>query len=671
MKKFLKKNIIVVLFLIIPFFKPIGLSYLGFIDYGFKVWKLISMIIIMFILIKEIHKEKKINADRNFIGLVAFWMIYLTNCLINRTISITVLSNIISIFLIFEIINYECKKNNGNELLDALEILFTIYLILQFVSVLYISIMNKPVFYPINNDYIYFLGTDNYSAFQIIPMLTIIIYNNTLKRNSLCVKNILLTLIVVMCNIITKSYTAMLATIVLLIFLIFNSKIKNITKFLSIKKVIVAYIILMVLILGFNIQNIFTNVLENQMKKGITLNSRTIIWTDALELIKEKPLFGYGILRNEMVKSYSLYGVEHAHNMLLDLLLKTGVLGTIAYIVFLIKTISNDLFNSKSNILYLGLLAFFILSFMDFYPEILTLYLLIGIIYHSKSFETKEKQSMKLGVVVLNYNNYEETEKCVNSILKQKMVKMEIVIVDNGSINQSYNKLFDLFDKYSNIHLIKSKINLGYAKGNNLGIEYLKNIGINCIFVANSDLYFASENTMKQILDSYESGVGVITPLIQNLDGKIDQRVAYKRRFLYLRIIKKILEINFGVLSPNNKHKKNDRANIIIENNKKLIGIQRNCYVIAGSGFLLTPDFFANYSKLFSETFLYFEEYAIIIMLYKAKLLTKIANNDKIIHRGAASSYNGENADIVKLNYMKESSKKICKLIFTIKKHIN
>lgn len=278
---------------------------------------------------------------------------------------------------------------------------------------------------------------------------------------------------------------------------------------------------------------------------------------------------------------------------------------------------------------------------------------------------------MKLGVVVLNYNNYEETEKCVNSILKQKMVKMEIVIVDNGSINQSYNKLFDLFDKYSNIHLIKSKINLGYAKGNNLGIEYLKNIGINCIFVANSDLYFASENTMKQILDSYESGVGVITPLIQNLDGKIDQRVAYKRRFLYLRIIKKILEINFGVLSPNNKHKKNDRANIIIENNKKLIGIQRNCYVIAGSGFLLTPDFFANYSKLFSETFLYFEEYAIIIMLYKAKLLTKIANNDKIIHRGAASSYNGENADIVKLNYMKESSKKICKLIFTIKKHIN
>ena len=274
---------------------------------------------------------------------------------------------------------------------------------------------------------------------------------------------------------------------------------------------------------------------------------------------------------------------------------------------------------------------------------------------------------MKIGIVVLNYNNYEETKNCVNSLLKQKDTLIDIVIVDNGSINNSYDELYSAFNKYKNIHLILSKENLGYAKGNNLGINYLRKKGIKYIFVANSDIYFSSEFILKQILDNYESGVGLIVPLIQNLNGTIDQRVVYKKKFLYLRIIKKILQINYG----NSKTKKSDKKDSLIENNKKLVGLQKDCFVISGSGFLLTPDFFENYSGLFPKTFLYFEEWATIIMLYKAKLLTKIANTDKIIHKGAASSYNGKNADSVKLKYMKESSKKIFGLIFTLKKYIN
>lgn len=179
MKLKLNKNLIFILFLLIPFFKPIGLSYFNTINNIFKIWKLISMMIIAYIILKD----KKVYFDRNFLGLFLFWIVYLINNLINKTDCINILSNTISIFLIFEMINYECKKNQGNELLNALELLFTVYLTLQIISVFYINITHKAIFQPIENDYIYFLGTDNYSAFQIIPMLTIIIYNNALRKN--------------------------------------------------------------------------------------------------------------------------------------------------------------------------------------------------------------------------------------------------------------------------------------------------------------------------------------------------------------------------------------------------------------------------------------------------------------------------------------------------------
>lgn len=270
---------------------------------------------------------------------------------------------------------------------------------------------------------------------------------------------------------------------------------------------------------------------------------------------------------------------------------------------------------------------------------------------------------MKVGIVVLNYNKYEETIKCVESALKQIDVESSIVIVDNGSKNNSFEILKNKYSSYTNITIIKSDYNLGYAKGNNLGINYLRECNIDYIFVANSDIVFSTNSILRDICNGYEKDIGLIVPLIKNLNGTIDQRVVYKKRLLYLRIIKKIFEININFINKFfNYNKKN--KDLLIEKNKTISGKNNDIYVISGSAFLLTPDFFSNYSGLYPETFLYFEEWATIIYLHKAKLSTKIINTNPIIHLGGASSYKGADADKVKLKFMKESSKKIFKLIF-------
>ena len=43
----------------------------------------------------------------------------------------------------------------------------------------------------------------------------------------------------------------------------------------------------------------------------------------------------------------------------------------------------------------------------------------------------------KLGVVILNYMNYQDTIECTESFLKQEYPELEIVIVDNHSDNNA------------------------------------------------------------------------------------------------------------------------------------------------------------------------------------------------------------------------------------------
>ena len=84
---------------------------------------------------------------------------------------------------------------------------------------------------------------------------------------------------------------------------------------------------------------------------------------------------------------------------------------------------------------------------------------------------------MKIGVVILNYCSFKDTIKLVVDLQKQTaLLFMEIVIVDNDSPNDSFDKLQILNKKYNNVKIIKTEKNIGYAKGNNFGLRYLEKL---------------------------------------------------------------------------------------------------------------------------------------------------------------------------------------------------
>lgn len=123
----------------------------------------------------------------------------------------------------------------------------------------------------------------------------------------------------------------------------------------------------------------------------------------------------------------------------------------------------------------------------------------------------------KLAIIVLNYNKYEDTIKCVKQLLiSQKTVY--IVIVDNASINNSYDILSSEFGNEDNVSVIRNSTNAGYAAGNNFGFRYAieKYPEIEYVGIMNPDTLVTEENIFEYLMEkaSKYSDVGVISPVL-------------------------------------------------------------------------------------------------------------------------------------------------------------
>src|SRR5258707_11651024 len=70
----------------------------------------------------------------------------------------------------------------------------------------------------------------------------------------------------------------------------------------------------------------------------------------------------------------------------------------------------------------------------------------------------------KVSIVILNWNSYEVTRDCFLSLRKLAYPNFEVVLVDNGSIDSSAEKLAQEFPE---TRVIKNDQNLGFTGGSN------------------------------------------------------------------------------------------------------------------------------------------------------------------------------------------------------------
>lgn len=75
-----------------------------------------------------------------------------------------------------------------------------------------------------------------------------------------------------------------------------------------------------------------------------------------------------------------------------------------------------------------------------------------------------------VSVLILNYNTFHITCACIESIYSYtKGITFEIILIDNESTECAPQAFKDVFPA---ITLVESNVNLGFARGNILGLSY-------------------------------------------------------------------------------------------------------------------------------------------------------------------------------------------------------
>lgn len=144
------------------------------------------------------------------------------------------------------------------------------------------------------------------------------------------------------------------------------------------------------------------------------------------------------------------------------------------------------------------------------------------------------KKTFLLATIIVNYKSEERTIKYIKEELLIKCtIPQIIIIVNNGATEESSELLCASLNACvirdintsiceSKIYVIHNTRNSGFAKGNNLGVDFIsEHFNVKYLLFSNNDIRFIDSNVVEVLIEKLESlpDVGVIGPKVVGLDG--------------------------------------------------------------------------------------------------------------------------------------------------------
>lgn len=208
---------------------------------------------------------------------------------------------------------------------------------------------------------------------------------------------------------------------------------------------------------------------------------------------------------------------------------------------------------------------------------------------------------------------------------------------------------------------MRTSSNMGFARGNNKGISYLRALGINRIFVINNDTLLEDNRYLQKLTSlKYGPNIGMVGTTIVSADGTdhnpqpvmhADRRTVSDSIWLFFfRLHHKLVKL--GLLSQRFKEPWQNR------NSKKL---RPSREMLHGAAILFTEHFFEQYDGFYPGTFLFMEEDILALLCQRTEIRQLYVPSLSMTHKEDGSSkmaWNGRNQDIVRTNYSNKSLEK-------------
>ena len=126
--------------------------------------------------------------------------------------------------------------------------------------------------------------------------------------------------------------------------------------------------------------------------------------------------------------------------------------------------------------------------------------------------------SPRIGVVIINFNDVDNSRRCLSSLRTLSHPNKEIYCVDNGSEDGSWKVLADEFE---DVRIIRSERNIGFAGGMNLGFRAAIDNGCEFVFCFNNDAVVDDPELLRKLLEPFEEDgrMGVTSPVEYDITG--------------------------------------------------------------------------------------------------------------------------------------------------------
>ena len=279
-----------------------------------------------------------------------------------------------------------------------------------------------------------------------------------------------------------------------------------------------------------------------------------------------------------------------------------------------------------------------------------------------------------IGIVVVSYHNEAMTKKYVTEELPKLANNYTLVVINNASTRVESEKLakecnLTFVDDYSGGevphdkgYLLWNSDNLGYARGNNLGVRFLNRIGEYAYFLfSNDDIEIRRPQILEELIFmmKQDKRIGAIGPRVVGVDGH-DQ----SPHDIYISPYRMIGWKLFPFLRR--KHKNN----VTESPAKPSSGFT---YWVQGSFMLVDACVFNEIGMFDEHTFLYYEEPILAEKLAKVGKTMYFDSDVEIVHYEGGSTKRNLKREKIEMDsrvYYLREYKHINKIVLFLLKHL-
>ena len=234
------------------------------------------------------------------------------------------------------------------------------------------------------------------------------------------------------------------------------------------------------------------------------------------------------------------------------------------------------------------------------------------------------RKFMKVAVMIVEFNDAEQTIKYVNEIAQYKNIQ-RIVVVDNHSTElNTMNLLKEIQNE--KVIILQSDKNGGYNYGNNFGIQYLQEQKeeYDYFIISNPDIEIEEKAIERclQVLENDEK-VAIAAPRMYDAQNHPIRRSSWKIRTFWRDVIHstRLLEVLFYLQLRNGEYSQKEYS-------QDLLQVEAIC----GAFFIVKREVLQQIGNLDENVFLFYEEDILAQKLKEKGYKTISVNDVKFVH---------------------------------------